>query len=67
MKNKTKTEINPETAREREEKRKTEMLYSGEINRRLILCAILANSVYTTGTFGYNYFIPPVFLTKIFD
>ncbi|MBR5614820.1 MAG: hypothetical protein IKW64_05955 [Clostridia bacterium] len=67
-KDKTKKQIHPEIIREQEERRKAEMMYSGEgLKRAVLLYALLAGVNYPSYGFGYSLIIPPVLFMKFFD
>ncbi len=67
-KDKIKKQTNPEIVREQEEKRKTEMMYSGDgLRRAVLLYALLSGVNYPTYGFGYSLVIPPVLFMKFFD
>ena len=68
---KLKEKVNPEIIREEEEKRKTDALYSGERDRKLLLLYALfaVNGAYTSASYGIGAgaLVPPILFWKLFD
>lgn len=67
-KSKAKTGINPEILREQEERRRYEQMYSGELNRRLILLyALMASTSFTTSGINFGPVVSPAIFAALLD